>query len=270
MVSNDNFMDHAVEDQRIFNIDDYRIDIIVHGFPGKSVCHGPLGFSTIALIRYQNRAALVDVGGFGQRLILNSRLRELGVSPEEITDVLLTHSHFDHAINWVAFPNARVFLSVAELDWAKKQEPGRTYVPELYIDALSTYESLTLVEDEDIVFPGIKALICPGHTPGSTVFVLETKNYNVVFTGDACKNRAELMSKAADMTYDKSATKSSINRIWEEWTRHSNGILIPGHDLPLHIEQGKIHYVGEREASIKAWYNDSLEKTTVISLLPKS
>ncbi|MGA0129390.1 MAG: MBL fold metallo-hydrolase, partial [Burkholderiales bacterium] len=89
-------------DARIFELGDYRIDVIVHGFPGKSVCHGPLGFSTIALVRYKNKVALIDVGGFGQRLILLDRLKELGVTPEGVTDILLTHSHFDHAINWVA------------------------------------------------------------------------------------------------------------------------------------------------------------------------
>ena len=37
------------KDGKKFSIGDYEIDIIVHGFPGKSVCHGSLGFSTIAL-----------------------------------------------------------------------------------------------------------------------------------------------------------------------------------------------------------------------------
>lgn len=50
-----------------FQLGEYQVEIIVHGFPGKSVCHGSLGFSTIALIRYKDRIALIDVGSFGQR-----------------------------------------------------------------------------------------------------------------------------------------------------------------------------------------------------------
>ncbi|MEM9360525.1 MAG: MBL fold metallo-hydrolase, partial [Pseudomonadota bacterium] len=89
-----------------FTFGDYEIDIIVHGFPGKSVCHGSLGFSTIVLIRHQDRIALVDVGSFGQRKLLIEHLERRGLKPADITDVLLTHSHYDHAINWVLFPNA--------------------------------------------------------------------------------------------------------------------------------------------------------------------
>ena len=57
-----------------------------------------------------------------------------------------------------------------------------------------------LVEHDEEILPGIKSLICPGDTPGSTVYVLDTGDSDIVFTGDACKNRAELVSRAADMT----------------------------------------------------------------------
>ena len=45
----------------------WRIDIIVQGYPGKSVCHGALGWSTIALLRGHGRVVLIDVGSFAQR-----------------------------------------------------------------------------------------------------------------------------------------------------------------------------------------------------------
>ena len=73
-----------VENGKTFHIGDFQIDIIVHGFPGKSVCHGPLGFSTIAMIRHGDRIALVDVGGFGQRLLLLDRLTELGLKMKDL------------------------------------------------------------------------------------------------------------------------------------------------------------------------------------------
>ena len=50
------------ENKQSFLIGTFQIDIIVHGFPEKSVCHGPLSFSTIALIRHNEFAARVDVG----------------------------------------------------------------------------------------------------------------------------------------------------------------------------------------------------------------
>ena len=52
----------------------FEIDIVVQGFPGKSVCHGGLGWSTVALIRGRGRVALVDAGSFGMRRMLIERL----------------------------------------------------------------------------------------------------------------------------------------------------------------------------------------------------
>ena len=43
----------------------YEIDILVQGFPGKSVCHGGLGWSTIPLLRGKGRTAILDGGPLG-------------------------------------------------------------------------------------------------------------------------------------------------------------------------------------------------------------
>jgi N-acyl homoserine lactone hydrolase len=99
-------------DSKKFSLGDSEIDIIVHDFPGKSVCHGSLGFSTIALIRKDNRLALIDVGSFGQRGLLQQQLSERGLALKDVTDVLLTHSHYDHSINWTMSPDAK-----AEKSW---------------------------------------------------------------------------------------------------------------------------------------------------------
>lgn len=251
---------------RKFQIGGFEIDIVVHGFPGKSICHGPLGFSTIALIRHNDRIGLVDVGGFGQRLLLLDRLADLGLKPGDVTDVLLTHSHYDHSINWVTFDNAEIVIGRDEMKWALEQPMGETYVPELYIQELQRSRRLRTVTDSEEVFPGITAHATPGHTPGSLVFVLQAGERDVVFTGDACKNRAELVSRAADMTYDAGITRKSIESIWSFWSRQPGSILVPGHDLPMVQENGKVRYLGEREAAIKAWYSEDLNKTTVISL----
>jgi N-acyl homoserine lactone hydrolase len=257
-------------DGKQFHSGGYHVDIIVHGFPGKSVCHGPLGFSTIALVRHAERVALVDVGGFGQRLLLLDRLGELGLSAADVTDVLLTHSHYDHAINWLTFKNARVVIGKHELDWAMQQPWGETFVPELYMRELQQSPQLRRVADAETVFPGINAHVTPGHTPGSLVFVLQTGERDFVFTGDACKNRAELVSRAADMTYDKEITRESIEKIWQFWSRRAGSILVPGHDLPMIQDGDTVKYLGTREAAIRAWYGDELNQTTVISLVAGS
>lgn len=251
-----------------FRVGDFEIDIIVHGFPGKSVCHGPLGFSTITLVRHSDRLGLVDVGGFGQRLLLQDRLSQLGLTADDVTDVLLTHSHYDHSINWLLFRQAKVVIGEQELKWSLQQPWGKTYVPELYMRELEQSPQLRAVADGEDVFPGITAHLTPGHTPGSVVFVLNAGERDIVFSGDTCKNRAELVSRAADMTYDKGVTRESIERIWSYWSRRPDSILVPGHDLPMVQENGAVRYLGKREAAIRAWYKEDLNQTTLISLLP--
>src|SRR5215468_7072905 len=81
-------------------LDGYDIDIVVQGYPGKTVCHGGLGWSTIALIRGRGRVALVDTGGFGVRPLLLTRLKERGLKPADVTDLMITHAHHDHMVNW--------------------------------------------------------------------------------------------------------------------------------------------------------------------------
>jgi len=252
-----------------FRAGNFEIDIIVHGFPGKSVCHGVLGFSTIALVRHGERAALIDVGSFGQRLLLIERLAERGLTPDDVTDVLLTHSHYDHSVNWLMFREANIVIGDDELNWSLQQRWGETFVPELYMRELEHSPRLRTIGDGNEVFPGMTAHLTPGHTPGSVVFVLDAGERDVVFTGDACKNRAELVSRAADMTYDEEVTKASIEAIWSFWSRRPDSILVPGHDLPMVQEEGKVRYLGKREAAIRAWYGDDLNETTVISLLKR-
>ena len=98
--------------------------------------------------------------------------------------------------------------------------------------------------------------------------MLDAGDRDVVFTGDACKNRAELLSRVADMSYDPEVSRASIDAIWAFWTRKAGSILVPGHDLPMIQENGDPRYLGRREAVIRVWYSNDLNETTVFSLLP--
>lgn len=247
-------------------IDDYEIDIAVQGYPGKAVCHGGLGWSTIVVIRSQGRVGLIDVGSFGIRRPLINYLAKRGLKPTDITDVLLTHSHHDHSVNWTLFPQARIAIGAHELAWSVKEAWGETPVPELYVRELQSWPTLHTLDDGEEAFPGITAHVAPGHTPGHLIFVLNGTEHDVLFTGDAAKNRAELISREADMTYDPAISSASIRMIWDLWRRRSGTILVPGHDVPMMQEDGVCRYIGKREAGIMAWFGDDLETTTLFNL----
>ena len=245
----------------------WAIDIIVSGYPGKSVCHGGLGWSTIVLMRGHGRVVLVDVGTFGMRNLLIQGLNRRGLTPADVTDVILTHSHQDHAVNWVLFKHARIVIGETELAWSLTQPWGETPVPELYMEKLERWPTAERVADGAAVLPGMTAHLAPGHTPGCLVFHLHGDEHDVIFTGDAAKNRAELISGDTDISYDAAASSASIDLIWDLWRERPGSVLIPGHDLPVLQRDGHTRYIGSREAGIRAWFGENMDHTTYINLV---
>jgi N-acyl homoserine lactone hydrolase len=241
----------------------YRLDILAQGFPGKSICHGGLGWSTIALLRSDSRRILIDVGAFNIRKPLERQLSAFGIAPADITDVVLTHAHYDHSINFVLFPNAAVWIGKQEIEWAAAQPPRFDPLPELYVAALAKEPRVRRIKDGEEFLPGLRALAAPGHTPGSLIFVLKGNDGPVIFTGDAAKNRAELMSGKADATMDETASAASLALIWRLWREVPGTLLIPGHDLSMRLAaDGRPAYVGTRRAGIAAWFDEDIEVTT--------
>jgi N-acyl homoserine lactone hydrolase len=98
------------------------------------------------------------------------------------------------------------------------------------------------------------------------IFHLATPQRDVIFTGDAAKNRAELVSGIADMTMDEAASKTTIERIWKLWRQRPETLLVPGHDIPMVLENGRPAYIEARRAGITAWFDDDIETTTLFEL----
>lgn len=244
----------------------YRVDVLVQGYPGKSVCHGGLGWSTIALLRGEGRIILVDVGAFGIRKELEKQLAAQGVRPDDVTDIVLTHAHYDHSVNYTLFPAATVWIGRVELEWARDVPPGFNPLPELYVQDMVRSSRVRLIEDGTEFLPGLTAYAAPGHTPGCLLFRMEASP-PVLFTGDAAKNRAELLSLRTDMTMDAEASRASLETVWRLWRAEPDMIVVPGHDLSMRLNaEGRPDYLGERKAGIAAWFAEDLSVTTSIDL----
>ena len=52
-----------------------QMDVLIQGYPGRAVCHGGLGWSTVTLLRTEGRVILIDVGAFGMRKPLLKQLQ---------------------------------------------------------------------------------------------------------------------------------------------------------------------------------------------------
>ncbi len=122
-------------------------------------------------------------------------LAELGVGPDDVTDIVLSHAHFDHMGSIAAFPRAQLYLQKSEaLSWVEILALPERFSflsdvlnPDDLMTALaaSIEHRLTLVEgDRDDLLPGLHVRLAPGHTMGQQFVSLDTARGRFAVSGD--------------------------------------------------------------------------------------
>jgi glyoxylase-like metal-dependent hydrolase (beta-lactamase superfamily II) len=154
------------------------------------------------LVNTGAKLVMIDAGTgnlFGPTLgKLVNNLKAAGYQPEQIDEIYITHMHPDHigslvADNKIVFPNAVVradqreaeyWLSEKNRDAAGKDDKdfftAAMSIVALYRDA-GKFQSFRGNTD---LIPGVKAVAAPGHTPGHTIYVVESKGQKIVLWGD--------------------------------------------------------------------------------------
>jgi glyoxylase-like metal-dependent hydrolase (beta-lactamase superfamily II) len=122
-------------------------------------------------------------------------LAELGVDPDDIDTVVYTHLHVDH-VGWAFvdgrkfFPNARYLVAAEE--WAPHEHgievPG--VIQEMTVVPMRGNHEL--IHEGDEVWPGVRAIVMSGHTPGHTSYVVSTGAERIVAFGDAFHAPAQI------------------------------------------------------------------------------
>lgn len=195
------------------------------------------------LILHDDGPVLVDSGvGTGSSFIddlyapvrydLDAALDCHGVTVDDIRTVVTSHLHFDHCGQNQRFAGARIFVQAAEIDAA--QAAGYT-IPEW---AFPPRVDLTAIHGDDEIFPGVRVVATPGHTPGHQSVVVDDgavcrtivccqASWNVASFGDA---------GLGDEGWDQTAGAASLAKLhalnpervlfshdWDEWTSDAAG-----------------------------------------------
>lgn len=150
----------------------------------------------------------VDIYGIensvpGHRTMLEAALAAAGFTPEDVTTVINTHLHFDHAGGNTAldtsgqvvpsFPNARYVIHRGELDYATNtnERTAASYFPRNW-EPLRAAGQLELVDGREEILPGLRMRHTPGHTPHHQSIVVESEGETAVFLGDVCPTAAHV------------------------------------------------------------------------------
>lgn len=159
------------------------------------------------LVRNGRRTILIDSGqgnkqsekfreryAVEQSRTLLDRLRERGVQPDEVTDVINCHLHFDHA-GWntirdgdrlvPTFPNARYWSQRGEWERSQQYQQEKDQASFLGEDFLPLEKPRwELVEGEHTVIPGVEIVPVPGHSLHTQAVLVRAADQTVAFLGD--------------------------------------------------------------------------------------
>ena len=175
----------------------------------ESTLNDPRGWSTLPkLIVYHLDRSLTD------------QLGEIGLKPEEISIVAISHTHGDHIGNMGLFPNSRVVMQQAEHSWIYSPDGPNDNVNQLMALArklMGTPKNLQLIEgDTDVFGDGSVMLVStPGHTPGSQSLLVHLKNSGfIILSGDVAHSEENFEKDIVPtLNTDKAASIASMEKI---------------------------------------------------------
>jgi glyoxylase-like metal-dependent hydrolase (beta-lactamase superfamily II) len=197
-----------------------------------------LPFSFI-LAQRGDRNVLVDTGfmqeehgsGFSRKFGIPTwispvrMLAEMKLSADAITDIVLTHCHFDHMGSIAEFPNAQIYIQKSELlSWYEAFALPRRFAhltaivdPDNMRTALdaSIAHRVTLIDgDKNDVRPGIHVRLGSGHTIGQQFVIVETGAGRKVISGDCVYSRRQFTGHNNDGVYVP--LNNAIGSVWEQ------------------------------------------------------
>ncbi|HLZ79009.1 MAG TPA: MBL fold metallo-hydrolase [Sphingomonas sp.] len=178
--------------------------------------HAPTDKITLSvdalLVVMPGHVVLLDTG-LGSKMggALMTSLADAHVKPDQVTDILITHSHGDHVGGLVtkagalAFPHATIRMAAPE--WAWMQAKGN----KVLVDAIRS-KVLTFSPGTEVV-PGIISVPLAGHTPGHSGYEIRSGTAQLLDIGDSAHSSIiSLGHPGWTIGYDNDATQGRASR----------------------------------------------------------
>jgi glyoxylase-like metal-dependent hydrolase (beta-lactamase superfamily II) len=152
-------------------------------------------------------------------------LASIGVPPEEITHLIITHAHFDHYVGTTVerdgdlvprFPNARHLIGRADRTTSRYGNPPD---PELAgrMEALERFGLLDLVDGDRTIAPGVAMIHAPGESPGHSIVHVDSAGEHFYALGDLLHHPCEVQHLDWVLTgRDQAAMRASRDRLLHE------------------------------------------------------
>ena len=141
------------------------------------------------LVKAPGKNYLFDTGT-GAGGVIFDKVKKLGVANDKVDAILITHLHGDHfgglqKDGEALYPNAKLYLSAKEHEYFTKTNVNQGAVAALapYNNRLTTFEPGAFSKLTELL-PGINPVANYGHTPGHTVFLLESNGAKLIIAGD--------------------------------------------------------------------------------------
>ena len=223
-------------------------DLLARSFTGDSV---PTSVNAY-LINTGDRLILVDTGAaklFGPTLgNLLTNLVASGYRPEQVDAILITHMHPDHIGGLMvggkmAFPNATVhadqrdadfWLSADSLEIAPADRKGFFLGAAASIGPYASAGRLQAFRGPADLFPGIRAVPAPGHTPGHTMCAIESQGQKLLLWGDLMEIAAiQFVEPGVTIAFDSDASQAASERTKAYADAARARYLVAGAHLPF-------------------------------------
>src|SRR3981189_181296 len=151
-------------------------------------------------------------------------MAEAGIKPGDIDAVVLSHAHIDHIGGIVGaddkplFPNAQYYITQSDFDfWTDESKLGgplKDFVVHARKNLMPVRDRLVYFKDGQEFLPGIQAMAAPGHTGGTTMFMVSSAGKSFCFMGDLTHHPILLLEKPRmEFSYDTDPKQAANTRV---------------------------------------------------------